>query len=85
MLLLLLAFVLAFVVLHTVEHGVEGLLFTCAIIAAVVLRLVVVVGRSSLIRTELNVQLRRCPPRPLTWLLPAPRPPTAAFVLPLRL
>jgi hypothetical protein len=84
-LLLLLALVLAFVVLHTVEHGVEGLLFTCAVMAAVVLRFVIVVGRVSLVRRELRVSPRRGPPWWSAWLLPAPRPPTAAFALPLRL
>lgn len=84
-LLLLLALVLAFVVLHMVEHGVEGLLFTCAIMAAVVLRLVIVVGRVSPVRRGLRVPARRGPPRWFAWLLPAPRPPTGAFALPLRL
>ena len=84
-LLLFLAFVLAFVVLHTVEHGVEGLLFTCAIMAAVVLRFVIVLGRISLVRRELRLPARRGPPRWASGLLPAPRPPTAAFALPLRL
>ena len=84
-LLLVLALGLAFVVLHTIEHGVEGLLFTCAIMAAVVLRLVIVVGRVSLVRREPRMPARRGPPRSSAWLLPAPRPPTGAFPLPLRL
>ncbi len=84
-LLLLLALVLAFVVLHTVEHGAEGLLFTCAIMAAVVLRLVIAVGRVILVTRELSGPARRGPPQWSAWLLPAPRPPTHAFALPLRL
>lgn len=82
MLLLCLGLILAFVIFHTVEHGVEGLLFTCAIVAAVVLRLVVVQGRIWRV-TPTSAQLAgRGPPQAVT--LPAIRPPTLLFALPLR-
>lgn len=63
LLLLVLVLVLAFVAFHTVEHGVEGLLFSCAILAAVVLRLAIVLGRISLVKREILVPARRGPPR----------------------
>jgi hypothetical protein len=81
-LLICLGLILAFVIFHTVEHGVEGLLFTCAIVAAVVLRLVVVQGRIWRV-TPTSAQLTgRAPPPAVT--LPAIRPPTLLFALPLR-
>jgi hypothetical protein len=84
-LLIFLAIVLALVILHTVEHGVEGLLFSCAILAAVVLRLVVVLGRTWRATTEQISVLGRAPPRPAFRLLPPSRVPSAVSALPLRL
>jgi len=43
LLLLLIGIVLAFAIFHTIEHGVEGELFTCGILAAALLRLVLTV------------------------------------------
>ena len=85
LLLLALALMLAFVVLHTLEHGVEGLLFWCMIIAAVVLRLVVVLGRTWRATTGRLPLISRGPPRRALCLLPASRLPTALSDLPLRL
>jgi hypothetical protein len=82
-LLICLGLVLAFVVFHTVEHGVEGLLFTCAILAAVVFRLVVVQGRSWRVTLASAQPTDRGPPPAVT--LPAIRPPTLFSALPLRL
>ena len=83
-LLLLLALVLAFMVFHTVEHGVEGLLFSCAILTAIVLRLVVVLGRTWR-RTVDQPPLRgRGPPRPRLGRV-ADRGPAVRLALPLRL
>jgi hypothetical protein len=84
-LVLSLAFVLAFVILHAVEHGVEGLLFTCAVVAAVFLRLVVVVGRMSLARRGSGTTTLRGPPPRATGREPALRSPPTLAALPLRL
>jgi putative effector of murein hydrolase LrgA (UPF0299 family) len=46
LLLLFLALTLAFVSLHAIEHGVEGLLFSCVLLVATGLPLVVVLGRT---------------------------------------
>lgn len=81
----LLALILGFAIFHTVEHGVEGMLFTCAILAAVVLRLVVVVGRTFHLRIAIRPQAGRAPPRASDRrFIRASRPPTALRVLPLR-
>ncbi len=57
------ALILAFMVLHTVEHGVEGLLFSCAILAAASLRLLVVLGRTWLAAIDQLPPFGRAPPR----------------------
>ena len=85
LLLLFLALILAFVVFHAVEHGVEGLLFSCAIVVAVGLRLVVVLGRTWRTTIERLPLLGRAPPRRALSLSPANRIPTVLFALPLRL
>lgn len=85
LLLLALALMLAFVVLHTVEHGVVGLLFSCAILAAVGLRLVVVLGRTWRATTEPRILVGRGPPRRTRYLLPASLVTTVLTALPLRL
>ena len=85
-LVLSLALVLAFMILHAVEHGVEGLLFTCAVVAAVFLRLVVVLGRMSLAGRGLRTTtLRGPPPSRATGREPALRSPPALAAPPLRL
>lgn len=84
LLLLCLGLLLAFVVFHTVEHGVEGLLFSCAILAAVTLRLVVVRGRIWRVRLGRLPLAGRGPPQPVAAALPAIRRPTVLFALPLR-
>ena len=85
LLLALFALLLAFVVFHTVEHGVEGLLFTCAILTAVALRLVVVVGRIWAVRSERTRLGDRAPPVRLPLLLvPAHGHPSALLAPPLR-
>lgn len=85
LLLLALALILAFVVLHTVEHGVEGLLFSCAVLAAVGLRLVVVLGRTWRASTRhLPVRGRASRKRRLRRL-PARLEPTVLLARPLRL
>jgi len=85
LLLLSLALILAFVVFHTVEHGVEGLLFSCAIVVAVSLRLVVVLGRAWRTTIDRPPLLGRAPPRQTLSLRPASRKPTVLHALPLRL
>ena len=83
-LVLVLAVILAFAVFHTIEHGVEGLLYTCAILAAVVLRLVVV-GTVRPARLATVPRAGRAPPRASDRrFIRASRPPTALRVLPLR-
>lgn len=63
LLLVVLAVLLAFVILHGVEHGVEGELFTCGILAAAALRLVVIALRR-LARSAERAELPgRSPPR----------------------
>ncbi len=84
LLVLALALVLAFVVFHTVEHGVEGLLFSCAILAAVSLRLVVVLGRTWRATLEQLPVLGRAPPRVSLRRRASARPPLLC-ALPLRL
>ncbi|MCP9486260.1 MAG: hypothetical protein MSC30_10390 [Gaiellaceae bacterium MAG52_C11] len=84
-LLLLLGLVLAFMVFHAIEHGVEGQLFMCVLLAAAVLRLVVIIGRAHRIRLEGRALSDRAPPRARARrLLRATRPPTFLFALPLR-
>lgn len=83
LLLLALAFVLAFVVIHVVEHGVEGLLVTCAVLAAVALRLVVVLGRTWRPGAARSSVAGRSPPRHRP-ALPSQPPPAAALAAPLR-
>jgi hypothetical protein len=85
LLLLFLALVLAFLVLHTVEHGVEGLLFSCAMVAAVAVPLLVVLGSSWRERAATSPQHERGPPRRAVRLLAGRRPPTRLVSLPLRL
>lgn len=85
LLLLFLALVLAFVVFHTVEHGVEGLLFSCAIIAAVSVRLMVVLGRTWRGTTDQLPLFGRGPPRRTLRLTSQSRAPTIHIALPLRL
>ena len=85
LLVLFLGLLLAFVIFHTVEHGVEGLLFSCAILAAVSLRLVVVIGRSWRAATDQLPLSRRAPPRRAFRRLPPSLIPPVLFVLPLRL
>ena len=84
-LLLFLALILAFVVLHTIEHGVEGLLFSCAILLAACLRLMVVIGRTWRATAEQLPLLGRAPPRRARRLLPPSRVPPVLVALPLRL
>jgi hypothetical protein len=85
LLLLFLALMLAFVCLHTIEHGVEGLLFSCVLLVAASVRLVVVVGRVwRTTEADSFLPSRGPPPR----LARCDRPPPAArtpVVLPLRL
>jgi hypothetical protein len=85
LLLLFLALLLAFVVLHMIEHGVEGLVFSCVILAAVVLRLVVMVGRTWRATTDHLQLFNRGPPRRFHRLASASRAPTVLLALPLRL
>ena len=85
LLLLFLGLILAFVVLHTIEHGVEGLLFSCAIIVAISLRLVVVLGRTWRAVTEQQSPFGRAPPTRTLRLLPLRQVPPALVALPLRL
>lgn len=84
LLFLLLALVLAFVVFHTVEHGVEGLLFSCAILAAVTLRLVVILGRTYRTTLDPLPLPGRGPPRRSLGRITSTGPP-ACLALPLRL
>jgi len=85
LLLLLLGLMLAFMFLHTVEHGVEGLLFSCAIVAAAGLRLLVVLGRTWRATPDPLPPAGRAPPRRALRLL-TPRGETPdLFALPLRL
>ena len=85
LLLLMLGLILAFVILHTVEHGVEGLLFSCSIVAAVSLRLVVVLDRTWRATTHQPLLPGRSPPRRTLRILPAGPVPTGIVSLPLRL
>lgn len=86
LLLVFLAVILAFVALHAIEDGAEGLLFTCAIIAAAGLRLLVVVlGRTWLATAHEPPLFGRAPPRRTLRLLPPSRVPPAHVALPLRL
>lgn len=83
LLLLALAFVPAFVVMNVVEHGVEGLLVTCAVLAAVAVRLVVVLGRTWRARPARPSVAGRSPPRYRPAPLPQ-LPPVTALAAPLR-
>lgn len=85
LLLIFLGLILAFVVLHTVEHGVEGVLFSCVIIVAVSLRLVVVLGRTWRAATDQLPLRGRAPPRRALRVLPPSRLPPVLAALPLRL
>lgn len=85
LLLLVLGLILAFVVLHTVEHGVEGLLFSCVVVAAISLRLVVVLGRTWRAATDQLPLFGRAPPGGALGLLPSSRVPPVLVVLSLRL
>ena len=85
LLLLFLALILGFVVLHTVEHGVEGLLFSCAILAAVSLRLVVVLGRTWRASNRQLPVLGRSPPKRRLSRVQASLTPTVHLVRPRRL
>jgi hypothetical protein len=85
LLLVFMALVLAFVCLHTIEHGVEGLLFSCVLLVAAGVRLVVVVGR---VWRASQVDGSRPSRGPPARFVRANRPPPAApalVVLPLRL
>jgi hypothetical protein len=83
-LLLFLGLILAFVVFHTIEHGVEGALFSCAILAAVALRLVVVLGRVWRERLGRLPLVGRGPPQPAVSAFPLIGRPAVLFALPLR-
>lgn len=85
LLLLFLGLILAFVVFHTIEHGGEGLLFSCVIVVAMSLRLVVVLGRIWRAATEQQSPFGRAPPRRALRLLPSGRVPPVLTALPLRL
>ena len=85
LLLLFLGLILAFVVLHTIEHGVEGLLFSCVIVVAMSLRLVVVLGRTWRAATEQQSPFGRAPPARTLRVFPLSRVPPARVALPLRL
>ncbi len=85
LLLLFLGLILAFVILHTVEHGVEGLLFSCVIVVAMSLRLVVVRGRTWRAATGQLPLRGRAPPRRALRFLPSSRLQTVLVALPLRL
>ena len=84
-LLLLLALLLVFVIFHTVEHGVEGVLFSCVVLVALALRLVVVLGRTWRAGDEELHVRGRAPPRQATRFVPPSRVPPACLPLPLRL
>lgn len=84
-LLLLLGLVLAFVVFHAIEDGVAGQLFTCALLAAAALRLVVLLTRTRGIRVEGRVSADRGPLRERERrLLQVTRPTASLLALPLR-
>ena len=85
LLLLFFALILAFVFLHTIEHGVEGLLFSCVLLVATSLRLVVVLGRTWRAAAEQLPLFGRAPPRRFLRLLPPNRVPPVPLALPLRL
>ncbi len=85
LLLIFLGLILAFVVLHTVEHGVEGVLFSCVIIAALSPRLVIVLGRTWRAATDQLPLRGRAPPRRALRVLPPSRLPPVLAALPLRL
>lgn len=79
-----LALVLAFAALHAVEHGVEGLLLSCAAVAAVALRMLVAPSgtREISAEPERTPRRRRLQPRLLARRGPAMQ---AAVRVPLRL
>ena len=85
LLLLFLALVLAFVCLHTIEHGAEGLLFSCVLLVAAGLRLVVVLGGTRRAKVEALPLRGRAPPTQIRRLLLSSRVPRAVAALPLRL
>ncbi len=85
LLLLFLGLILAFVILHTIEHGVEGLLFSCVVVVAMSLRLVVVLGRTWRAATHQLPPRGRAPPRRALRFLPPSRLPPVLAALPLRL
>ncbi len=84
LLLLCLGLILAFVVFHTIEHGVEGMLFACAIVAAVALRLVVVRGRIWRVRPGRLSLVGRGPPQPSASAFPQTAWRANLLALPLR-
>jgi hypothetical protein len=85
LLLLFLGLILAFVVLHTIEHGAEGLLLACVVVAAISLRLVVVLGRTWRAATDQLPLFGRAPPKGAVRRLPPSRIPPVLVALPLRL
>ena len=82
--LLVLGLLLAFVVFHVVEHGVAGELFACAILAAVVLRLVVLGRRFAGSSVEWSALTDRGPPAWSSSAPPAFSAPAALLSPPLR-
>lgn len=86
LLLVFLAVILAFVALHTIEDGAEGLLLTCAIVAAAGLRLLAVVPGRTWLATAHDLPLfGRAPPTRARRLLPRSRLSPVLLALPLRL
>lgn len=85
LLLVFLGLVLAFMVFHTVEHGVEGLLFSCAILAAATVRLLAARGSTRRASTAAPTLFGRPPPRQVGRLLQPRRPAPLRLALPLRL
>lgn len=83
LLLLVLALLLSFLFLHVAEHELERLLLTCAVLAAVALRLVLAPeGRLTPIRPIPATTRRGSPPPAVARAMPPP--PSAVFALPLR-
>lgn len=82
LLLLGLALILAFVALHAVEHGAGGMLFSCALLAAATIKLVLAAGPAGTRAREARTIGPRGAARPAVRL--ALPPPAAAHSLPLR-
>jgi hypothetical protein len=84
LLLLFVVLMLAFVFVHTIEHGVEGLLFSCVMLVAAALRLVVVVGRICRTRSLPIRHTGRAPPVLAARFHPASNSPPGDLLAPLR-